>query len=208
MLPIIQSTKARDPVCGMMVDPRQAAGSVEYQGQTYHFCSKGCAAKFQANPEKYLHPQPPPTAGGVEYTCPMHPEVRQIGPGSCPKCGMALEPVSFSAATVDDVNPEYLGHAAPFLVERSTIGNLARPDVLWRSPAVDRMRARDSGGAVGRLADFRAWLGFGGESQPEHVHADRRGIGRGVRLQRCRRWCPDFPVLRLADRVSTSNLRP
>ena len=114
MLPILQTTKARDPVCGMLVDPEQAAGAVEYQSHTYRFCSKGCAAKFQADPEKYLHPQavvePMATAApaGVEYTCPMHPEVRQIGPGSCPKCGMALEPVHFSAATVDDVNPEYV----------------------------------------------------------------------------------------------------
>jgi len=107
MLPILQnSASVRDPVCGMLVDPQQAAGSAQYQGQTYHFCSKGCVAKFQGDPEKYLHPQAAP-APGVEYTCPMHPEIRQIGPGSCPKCGMALEPVSFSLATVDDVNPEY-----------------------------------------------------------------------------------------------------
>lgn len=94
MLPILQPTMARDPVCGMNVDPQKAAGSAEYQGKTYHFCSKGCVAKFQADPEKYLHPEPAPQpvpskAGGIEYTCPMHPEVRQIGPGSCPKCGMA-----------------------------------------------------------------------------------------------------------------------
>ncbi len=120
MLPIIQSTKARDPVCGMLVDPEHAAGLVEHQGQTYRFCSKGCAAKFQADPEKYLHPQSvaEPTTiappAGVEYTCPMHPEIRQIGPGACPKCGMALEPVSFSAATTDEVNPEYTSMARRF----------------------------------------------------------------------------------------------
>ena len=112
MLPIIQSTKARDPVCGMMVDPDHSAGSVAHQGQTYHFCSQGCAAKFQADPERYLHPQAAPEAmdeqPGVEYTCPMHPEVRQIGPGSCPICGMALEPVTLSLESVDDVNPEYI----------------------------------------------------------------------------------------------------
>ena len=62
MLPILQSTKARDPVCGMMVDPENSAGSAEYQGQKYYFCSKGCAAKFQADPEKYLHPQALPEA--------------------------------------------------------------------------------------------------------------------------------------------------
>jgi Cu+-exporting ATPase len=111
MLPILQnSASVRDPVCGMLVDPKQAAGSAEYQGHTYHFCSKGCAAKFQADPEKYLHPQAaiePIETGGVEYTCPMHPEIRQIGPGSCPKCGMALEPLHFTVETADEVNPEY-----------------------------------------------------------------------------------------------------
>jgi Cu+-exporting ATPase len=112
MLPILQSTEVRDPVCGMLVDPRQAAGSAVYQGQTYHFCSKGCAAKFQADPEKYLRAAAAPQAmnreaAGVEYTCPMHPEIRQIGPGSCPKCGMALEPVSITLDTADEVNPEY-----------------------------------------------------------------------------------------------------
>jgi Cu+-exporting ATPase len=112
MFPILQSTEVRDPVCGMKVDPQKAAGAVEHEGKTYHFCSKGCAAKFQADPDKYLVPQAAPEpmrpqSAGVEYTCPMHPEVRQIGPGSCPKCGMALEPVSLSAATVHEVNPEY-----------------------------------------------------------------------------------------------------
>jgi len=96
----------------MTVDPRSAAGSAVYQGQTYYFCSKGCAAKFQADPKKYLDPQAEsapmePPAPGVEYTCPMHPEIRKIGPGSCPKCGMALEPVSVTLDSVDEVNPEY-----------------------------------------------------------------------------------------------------
>jgi len=114
MLPILQEKPAgvRDPVCGMTVDPQRAAGSVVHQGQTYYFCSSGCVAKFQADPEKYLSsetaPEPMhPEAAGVEYTCPMHPEVRQIGPGSCPKCGMALEPVSFTRESADEVNPEY-----------------------------------------------------------------------------------------------------
>lgn len=122
MLPILQNTAGvRDPVCGMTVDPAKAAGKVTHQGKTYHFCSKGCVAKFEANPEKYLHPnavpepmKPPASAAdqpqtqAVEYTCPMDPEVRQIGPGVCPKCGMALEPVSLTAASADEVNPEYL----------------------------------------------------------------------------------------------------
>lgn len=116
MLPILQPKPAgvRDPVCGMMVDPGRAAGSEPYQGQTYHFCSQSCAAKFRGNPQKYLHPEARPepmqttAAAGAEYTCPMHPEVRQIGPGSCPKCGMALEPVSITRESLDEVNPEYL----------------------------------------------------------------------------------------------------
>ncbi len=114
MFPILQKTTGTDPVCGMTVEPQHAAGSSVYQGHTYYFCSKGCVAKFEANPERYLNPaaQPEPMAvegaAGVEYTCPMHPEVRQIGPGSCPKCGMALEPATFTAANVDDVNPEYI----------------------------------------------------------------------------------------------------
>src|SRR5690348_2330956 len=100
MFPILQKPAgALDPVCGMTVDPQHAAGEVEYEGHKYYFCSKGCVAKFQADPEKYLHPSAKPepmdiAPAGTEYTCPMHPEVRQIGPGSCPKCGMALEPAT------------------------------------------------------------------------------------------------------------------
>src|ERR1700722_13629544 len=109
MFPILQNktTGVRDPVCGMHVDPQNAAGSVAYQGENYYFCSKGCAAKFQADPEKYLNRKPAQSAAGVEYTCPMHAEVRQIGPGSCPICGMALEPVHITRESADEVNPEY-----------------------------------------------------------------------------------------------------
>ncbi|HET9401258.1 MAG TPA: heavy metal translocating P-type ATPase [Candidatus Acidoferrales bacterium] len=141
--------KERDPVCGMMVDPARAAAIVEYTGKTYHFCAKGCAAKFQAAPEKYLAPRPAasglmsisPAASAhgaapvtissapahhahtpsssepapsplaapatlapafIEYTCPMHPEVREsvaLGhePPPCPDCGMALEPAEITA---------------------------------------------------------------------------------------------------------------
>ncbi|HEV2689386.1 MAG TPA: heavy metal translocating P-type ATPase [Bryobacteraceae bacterium] len=122
MFPILQKPAgALDPVCGMTVDPQQAAGTFEYQGKKYYFCSKDCAAKFQADPEKYLHPaaRPQPMtaeAVDVEYTCPMHPEVRQIGPGSCPKCGMALEPATFTVATLDEAHPEYLDMRKRFLL--------------------------------------------------------------------------------------------
>jgi Cu+-exporting ATPase len=108
MFPIVQnSAGALDPVCGMRVDPEKAAGTATHRGQSYYFCSAGCLAKFENNPEKVLHPAQGRTPEDVEYTCPMHPEVRQLGPGSCPKCGMALEPATFTAATLDEVNPEY-----------------------------------------------------------------------------------------------------
>jgi Cu+-exporting ATPase len=96
-------TKQRDPVCGMMVLPSRAAGSVEYAGQRYYFCGKGCVAKFGADPKKYMEPAPvaAPSAAeaATEYICPMDPEVSQMGPGSCPRCGMALEPAVISLKT-------------------------------------------------------------------------------------------------------------
>ena len=98
----------KDPVCGMQVDPAKAAGTSHDQGQTYYFCSRSCLGKFEAAPERYLNPKPAAPHGHTsgdtrEYTCPMHPEVRQIGPGACPKCGMALEPL---VVTLDEQNPE------------------------------------------------------------------------------------------------------
>lgn len=102
-----RGTTVKDPVCGMDVDPDKAKAHVEHEGEDYYFCSVGCREKFEADPEKYLKGEPGEArkaeakkkakqaeeAGGkVMYTCPMHPEVRQEGPGDCPKCGMALEP--------------------------------------------------------------------------------------------------------------------
>ncbi|CAN5851824.1 heavy metal translocating P-type ATPase [soil metagenome] len=88
-----------DPVCGMTIDPKTAAGQYTHQGTTYYFCNPGCLAKFKAGPDRYLEPKPAsaePEAGSRKleavYTCPMDPEVRQDHPGACPKCGMALEP--------------------------------------------------------------------------------------------------------------------
>ena len=82
-----------DPVCGMKVDPDEAR-SAEHGGHMYFFCPAGCETKFRADPESYLQPRlqnETPTVG-TTYTCPMHPEVVRVGPGSCPKCGMALDP--------------------------------------------------------------------------------------------------------------------
>jgi Cu+-exporting ATPase len=85
-----------DPVCGMTVDPAKSPHRLSHAQKTYHFCSAGCRGKFAADPDKYLHGAASGPAEaepeGMIYTCPMHPEVRQVGPGSCPICGMALEP--------------------------------------------------------------------------------------------------------------------
>jgi Cu+-exporting ATPase len=104
-----QATEAAiDPVCHMTVDPAKTPHHHTYRGESYHFCSGGCRVKFAATPEKYLDPAkreaPAPQPAGTVYTCPMHPEVRQEGPGSCPICGMALEPEMPSAGTGS--NPE------------------------------------------------------------------------------------------------------
>ena len=102
-----------DPVCGMKVMPGKAAGSIDHGGRTWYFCGKGCVAKFQANPAQYDNSKPAaaasidsatanaPAAG--QYTCPMHPEILRDKPGACPKCGMALEPLTVTAT---EGNPE------------------------------------------------------------------------------------------------------
>ena len=144
---------AKDPICGMTVDPAKAAATIEYEGQPYYFCSKGCAAKFQQDPAKFLaasaattghgptsphaHDQIGPASltqiaattpsnsslhtpaaeksgEGVRYTCPMHPQIVQIGPGSCPICGMALEPMDPLAEV--EADPEYDSMRKRFIV--------------------------------------------------------------------------------------------
>jgi Cu+-exporting ATPase len=94
-----------DPVCGMTVDPHTAKHQASHHGHPYYFCSAGCKTKFVADPAKYLgEREPEPVVEGATYTCPMHPEIRQQGPGACPICGMALEP---EIATADSgPNPE------------------------------------------------------------------------------------------------------
>jgi Cu+-exporting ATPase len=119
IFPIVGSVpRVKDPVCGMMVDPRKAAAESEHAGKTYHFCSTRCAERFAKDTEKFLAA---PGTGGMEasavkpagsevakevrYTCPMDPEIVQIGPGTCPICGMALEPMDVEAEQRTD--PEY-----------------------------------------------------------------------------------------------------
>src|SRR6266550_3298160 len=104
----------RDVVCGMQVDPATAKWTSTFDGHTYYFCGKGCKAKFDADPARFLTPgsgtrdagsekarTPDPESrvptGSTRWTCPMHPDVIRDGPGSCPKCGMALEPMMITA---------------------------------------------------------------------------------------------------------------
>ena len=104
--PPVPEGKARDPVCGMTVTVATAKHKAEQGGETYYFCSNGCREKFLRDPAHYLKPKAEtlpakPAPAGVIYTCPMHPQIRQAGPGACPICGMALEPETVTA----DVGP-------------------------------------------------------------------------------------------------------
>jgi P-type Cu+ transporter len=99
------STEVIDPVCGMTIDPADAVGRVTHRGHTYYFCHQSCVDRFQADPDRFLEREQQPAAGADpdrEYTCPMDPDVRQIGPGACPKCGMALEPVEAAPLTTTE----------------------------------------------------------------------------------------------------------
>lgn len=101
------SKTATDPVCGMRVDPLVTPHHAEHAGQAFHFCSAGCRTKFVASPDAILAKEQAPApkaAAGTIYTCPMHPQIRQVGPGFCPICGMALEPETVTAD--DGPNPE------------------------------------------------------------------------------------------------------
>ena len=109
---------ATDPVCGMKVDPEKTPHHATHRGTVYHFCGARCRERFSADPEKYLVPRPAaapaePAPAGAIYTCPMHPEIRQPGPGSCPKCGMALEPEMPGPEEED--NPELRDFTRRFL---------------------------------------------------------------------------------------------
>ena len=96
LTPAAPAATVVDPVCGMTIDPDTAAGTHTYKGTTYYFCNPSCLTRFKADPEQYLQPArektTAPAPAGATYICPMDPEIRQDHPGSCPKCGMALEP--------------------------------------------------------------------------------------------------------------------
>jgi Cu+-exporting ATPase len=114
-----------DPVCGMTINPESAVGTHTHAGRTYYFCSESCQQRFTSRPEQFISDGEKSQRGAVrkeegEYTCPMHPEIRHIGPGACPKCGMALEPVTPIMPTAGTV--EYTCPMHPQIV-RSAPGN-------------------------------------------------------------------------------------
>ena len=132
----------RDPVCGMTVDPHTAKHRHTHNGRPFYFCSARCREKFVADPAQYLEPETrikPPVPAGAIYTCPMHPEIRQPGPGACPICGMALEPEVVSADMAP--NPE--------------LADMSRR--LWIGLALAvPVFALEMGG---HLADLHGWIG-------------------------------------------------
>src|SRR5919108_2358525 len=104
-----------DPVCGMKVDPHTTPHRYQHQGRTYYFCSAGCRGKFAADPARYLGgKEAAPVPASTIYTCPMHPEIRQVGPGACPICGMALEPELVTAES--GPNPELIDMTRRFWI--------------------------------------------------------------------------------------------
>jgi Cu+-exporting ATPase len=109
--------EATDPVCGMKVDRSTARHFMRHEGKGYYFCSAGCQKKFEASPETYLGDRPPPEPmpAGTQYTCPMHPEIVRDKPGSCPKCGMALEPMGVPTGE-EGPNPELVNFTRRFWV--------------------------------------------------------------------------------------------
>jgi Cu+-exporting ATPase len=112
-----QSFMVKDPVCGMDVDPHTAKHRADHNGKTYYFCSASCRERFMADPASYIGDPPRsagPVAEGTIYTCPMHPQIRQVGPGSCPICGMALEPLTVAADT--GPNPELVDMTRRFWI--------------------------------------------------------------------------------------------
>ncbi|RWB92671.1 MAG: heavy metal translocating P-type ATPase, partial [Mesorhizobium sp.] len=108
---------ATDPVCGMKVERATAKHFVRHEGKGFYFCSAGCKAKFEADPQKYLsgQPAPEPMPKGTQYTCPMHPEIVRDKPGSCPICGMALEPMGVPTGD-EGPNPELVDFTRRFWV--------------------------------------------------------------------------------------------
>ena len=202
---------ATDPVCGMTVDPETSPHAAVHDGARYHFCSAHCVAKFTADPARYLEPRDEPRApAGTLFTCPMDPEIVQEGPGSCPICGMALEPMGVPAADAGP-NPELIDMTRRFWVSlvlslpllAIEMGPAPVRPARRRGAAADRQpvgpaRPGVTGAAVGRRPVLPARLDLDRHRPPQHVHADRHRHRRGLCLQRggdgCTRGLPGLPA--------------
>src|SRR3989442_6581426 len=161
--------RVKDPVCGMMVDPQKDVAKVAHEGKTYYFCSAGCAKLFQAEPQRYLTasgtgememPHAPAAqiapaikgaeskrlAAGTRYTCPMHAEVVQIGPGVCPICGMALEPMDVFAEV--EADPELARMTRRVWVEAELLLSLLLLGILGERTTGPRFSASRSPGVA------------------------------------------------------------
>ena len=215
-----------DPVCGMKVDPSSAAGTHEHKGVKYFFCSTHCLAQFKADPEKYLAktaparftprqrapstparctprsckdgpgscpkcgmalvPMVPAAPVAAEYTCPMHPEVRSPKPGNCPKCGMALVPVAGAQEDDSELRDMTRRFWVGAVLSAPLVVIAMAPYFGWLQPFglaphcahVPRIRARNAGRAVERLAVLPQVLALAQEPQSEHVHPDRARASR------------------------------
>ncbi len=197
-----------DPVCGMSVSPETSAGKYEFQGQTYYFCSTGCLNKFRQNPQSFLaekkEEKKTAEAEGIEYTCPMHPEIVQIGPGTCPKCGMALEPKTYFArrrarsrisryetAVLDFRRVDDSGFCS------RNGGNAAEFSSIDFTDGLDlgAIYFDNAGCSLGRFSVFCARRSICKKCQPEYVHADCYRNRRGLFVQ-----CGDFVFARSFSR--------
>jgi Cu+-exporting ATPase len=137
---------AKDPVCGMSVDPATARHSADFAGATYYFCCAGCREKFLAEPRRYVGEAPaeaaPSAPAGTIYTCPMHPEIRQAGPGLCPICGMALEPATPAAET--GPNPELVDMTRRFWVAAALAVPVAALEMAGHFANLDAIASRQA----------------------------------------------------------------
>jgi YHS domain-containing protein len=155
---------AIDPVCGMKVDPGRGGPSCTHAGRTYHFCAPGCLQRFRAEPGRFLAEPTATTESGV-HTCPMHPEVRHDGPGTCPKCGMALEPLIDRGAK----SPELADMVRRFRVASVLTGPLVLIAMMRHVPGVSSSLAGEDD-RPHRVGPRRPslWAGF-----PFHAPGDR-----------------------------------
>ena len=198
---------AIDPVCGMKVNTATAKHRFEHDGRRIFFCSARCREKFIAAPVELSDQGAKPAASapkGTIYTCPMHPQIRQEGPGSCPICGMALEPLEVPAETgpnaelIDMSRRFWIGLVLALPVVVLEMGGhvpaLGLHDLVPpRLSALLQFAARDAGRAVGRLAVLRTRLGLGRAPQPQHVQPDRAGHRCGLcSTAWWRRSCPAY----------------